>query len=148
MAPSVSPADRARAAGFTLIEIMVALAVFSLAVLALIRLEGATVRGASILDDTMVANLVAHNVAVDAVTDGVPPGIGRESGVEVNAGRSWRWTREVRPTGNAQILRIDVAVQDRTGTTLGHTTMIRPPPAPQATPGPSPSPTPTPGSKS
>jgi general secretion pathway protein I len=148
MAPSVSPAERARVAGFTLIEIMVALAVFSLAVLALIRLEGATVRGASILDDTLVANLVAHNVAVDAVTDGVAPGTGRESGVEVNAGRSWRWTREVRPTGNAQILRIDVAVQDRAGTVLGHTTMIRPPPAPPAVPSPGPSPTPTPGRRS
>ena len=41
--------------GFTLIEIMVALAVFSLAALALVRLESATIRGAAILDETLVA---------------------------------------------------------------------------------------------
>ena len=46
--------------GFTLIEIMVALAVFSLAAMALVRLESATIRGASILDDTLVAQMVAR----------------------------------------------------------------------------------------
>ena len=54
--------DRAEG-GFTLIEIMVALAVFSLAVLALLRLETATIRGARVLDDSLVAGIVARNVA-------------------------------------------------------------------------------------
>lgn len=118
-----------RQAGFTLIEIMVALAVFSLAVLALVRLESATIRGATILDDTMVANLVARNVAIEAATEARTPTIGRSAGVETNAGRAWNWVREVRPTGNAQIVRIDVAVADRRGTTIGRATVTRPPDA-------------------
>ena len=113
--------------GFTLIEIMVALAVFSLAVLALIRLETATARGASILDDTLVANLVARNIAVDAVSEGRVPTLGVSSGVEVNGGRRWAWRRGVFPTGNPAIVRIDVAVRGPAGNVLGHATMVRPP---------------------
>ncbi len=113
--------------GFTLVEVMVALAVFSLAALALIRLEGATIRSTALLGDTIVAQMVARNVAVDAVTAPRAPTVGRAGGVEQNGGRAWRWVREVRPTGDPRILRIDVAVVDATGRPLGRLTMIRPP---------------------
>ncbi len=112
--------------GFTLIEIMVALAVFSLAVLALLRLETATIRGASTLDDSLVAGLVARNVANDAITEAQPPVAGRSTGSEVNGGKSWNWVRNVRATGNASIVRIDVAVANRTGQIVGRTTAVRP----------------------
>lgn len=116
---------------------MVALAVFSLAVLALIRLEGATARGASILDETLVANLVARNVAVDAVSEGRVPTLGMSTGIEINAGRSWAWQREVYPTGNPAIVRIEVAVRGPAGNVAGRATMVRPPdrdPAPAVAP--------------
>lgn len=113
--------------GFTLIEIMVALAVFSLAALALVRLEGATIRGAALVDSATIAQIVARNVAIEAMTDAQPPAAGVANGVETNGGRSWRWTRRVRATGDASILRIDVAVADQSGATLGRLTMIRPP---------------------
>lgn len=113
--------------GFTLVEVMVALAVFSLAALALIRLSGATVRSAALLSDTVVAQMVARNVAIDAITAARAPTLGRSGGVEQNGGRTWRWTRDVRPTGDARILRIDVAVSDPAGRALGRLTMIRPP---------------------
>jgi general secretion pathway protein I len=111
--------------GFTLIEIMVALAVFSLAALALIRLEGATIRGATILDSTLTAQLVARNVAIEAVTDARPPTLGDTSGVETNGGRSWSWSRHVEATGDARILRIDVTVADPAGVRQGRITMVR-----------------------
>jgi len=115
---------------------MVALAVFSLAVLALIRLESATVRGASILDETLVANLVARNVAVDAVTEPRVPTLGQSSGVENNGGRSWAWRRGIFPTGNPSIVRIEVSVMGPAGNVLGRATMVRPPDAPAAPPPP------------
>ena len=114
--------------GFTLLEILVALAVFSLAALALIRLETASVRGAAVLDRTLLANMVARNVAIEAVTDAAPPTRGAGGGVEVNGGEAWRWTRVVTPTADPRILRVDVAVQGATGQTLGRTTMVRPAP--------------------
>lgn len=113
--------------GFTLIEVMVALAVFGLAVLALVRLEGAAVRGAGIIDEATTAQIVARNVAVEAMTDAAPPATGRSDGGEVNGGRAWRWTRQVSPTGDPRVVRIDVAVSNRTGQVVGRMTMVRPP---------------------
>ena len=118
-----------REGGFTLLEILVALAVFSLAALALIRLESASVRGVVTLDRTLVANMVARNVALDAVTDARLPVRGTSAGVEVNGGRPWRWTRLVVPTGDPRIVRIDVAVQAANGQVVGHAIMVRPPDA-------------------
>ena len=113
--------------GFTLIEIMVALAVFSIAAMALVRLESATIRGATILDDTLIAQMVARNVAIDAVTAGTPPTAGRTTGAETNGGRAWAWTRQVSAVGDAGVLRIDVMVASPGGAMLGRLTMIRPP---------------------
>ena len=113
--------------GFTLIEILVALAVFALAALALIRLQSASVRGVVVLDRTLLANMVARNVALDAVTEARTPTLGRSGGAEANGGQAWRWTRQVTPTGDPRIVRIDVAVQGASGQVLGRATMVRPP---------------------
>lgn len=113
--------------GFTLLEILVALAIFGLAALALIRLQSEGVRGVTVLDRTLLANMVARNVALEAVTDAAPPTRGVAGGAASNGGQAWRWTRSVTPTGDARIVRIDVAVQGANGQVLGRATMIRPP---------------------
>ena len=125
--PADGPPPRAGEDGFTLIEIMVALAVFSLAAMALVRLESATIRGAAILDETLVAQMVARNVAIAAVTDPQAPALGRTTGTDVNGGRSWTWTRIVSGTGDARVVRIDVAVANAGGSIAGRMTMVRPP---------------------
>jgi len=125
--PVDGPPSRAGEDGFTLIEIMVALVVFSLAAMALVRLESATIRGASTLDETVVAQMVARNIAVSAVTDPQAPALGRTTGAEVNGGRSWKWTRIVSGTGDVRVVRIDVAVTNPGGRVVGRMTMVRPP---------------------
>lgn len=123
----VMPFRRSVEHGFTLIEVMVALAVFSLAVLALVRLQGAGVRGAGLVDEALVAQMVARNVALDAYTEPQPPAPGRASGVERNGRSAWRWTRQVASIGDAGVVRIDVAVQNRAGQVVGRLTVVRPP---------------------
>ena len=118
-----------RSAGFTLIEVMVALAVFSLAALALLRLEGATIRSTDTLGRSVEAELVARNVAIEAMTDARPPTLGPATGVAVEGGRQWTWTRLVSPTGDPRVLRIDVTAATPRGQQLGRMTMIRPPAA-------------------
>ena len=47
--------------------------------------------------------------------------------MEVNGGRSWKWTRIVSGTGDARVVRIDVAVANAGGSVAGRMTMVRPP---------------------
>lgn len=126
-----TPLSRSAEHGFTLIELMVALAVFSLAALALIRLEGQTIRTTATLGQTMVAQMVARNVAFEALTDTRPPVVGVSTGVEDNGGQSWNWTRDVSPLGDQGALRVAVDVSDSAGNSLGHMIVVRAPPPPQ-----------------
>ncbi|WEK43441.1 MAG: type II secretion system minor pseudopilin GspI [Candidatus Sphingomonas colombiensis] len=112
--------------GFTLIEIMVALIVFSLAALALIRLEGATIRSTGVLDTTLLAQTVARNIAIEAVTDAAPPPAGKAEGTEHNGGADWHWVRQVSAIGDGQVMRVDVSVAGRDGRQISHLTMVRP----------------------
>ena len=96
--------------GFTLLEIMVALAIFSLAALAMVRLEGYSVRSTAVLGDSGTAWQVARNLAVERLSDPAPPVIGDESGEEVNGGQNWDWTVSTQKTDDARLLRIDIIV--------------------------------------
>ena len=111
--------------GFTLIEMMVALAVFSLAALALLRLDGATLANAGNIETRTLGQIVANNIAVDALTDPVPPPLGKSEGVIENGGRQWRWTRVTAVTADVRIIRIDIAVVDSAGRTGGALSLAR-----------------------
>ena len=99
-----------RQAGFTLIEMLVALAIFSLAALALLRLEGATVSNTGRLEEQAIAQIVARNIAVETMTDPVAPAFGRTGGQIVNAGRAFAWTRDTGRSPEPRIQQIAIAV--------------------------------------
>lgn len=90
---------------------LVALTIFSLAALALLRLGGATAANSVRLTDQALAQIVARNLSVEALTDPVPPAFGTQSGVIANAGRQWRWTRitERSPEARIQLITINVS---------------------------------------
>ena len=95
--------------GFTLVELLVALAVFSLAAMALLNLSGENTRSAARVETRTLGGVVAENLAVEAVT--APSiGEGNTAGQTDLAGRPWRWTRTVAPTDDPDLLRIDIRV--------------------------------------
>ena len=110
-------ADRVRRAelGFTLLEMLVALAVFSLAALALVRLQGVTLRTAADLDSKALGQIVARNLMVKVQTDPLPPSIGQADGDVTNGGRRWHWSRVVKPTDDRRLLQIDLTVDGQPG---------------------------------
>lgn len=103
---------RAAATGFSLIEILVALAVFGLTVLALLNLAGENTRTAVVVEEQVLAGVVADNRAAEAMLAS-PAQLagGVDSGEAMLGDRNWRWTRTVSPTDMGAIVRIDIAVR-------------------------------------
>jgi len=101
--------------GFTLIEMLVALAIFSLAALALLRLGGATATNSARLESQALAQTVARNLAVETLTDPAPPAFGTSRGLAVNGGRRWRWSRSVARSPEARIQQIEIRVDPEEG---------------------------------
>jgi general secretion pathway protein I len=111
--------------GFTLLELMVALAVFSLAALALVRLQSATLKNTGEIETRAMGQIVANNLGVEALTDPVPPPLGKSEGRTQNGGRAWTWTRITKRTDDARIIRVDIAVRDEAGRFGGALTLAR-----------------------
>lgn len=102
-------------AGFTLIEMLVALAIFSLAALALLRLGGATAGNSARLNEQALAQIVARNLAVEVLTDPAPPAFGSVTGQADNGGRQWTWTRNTARSPEARIQQIEINVVGASG---------------------------------
>ena len=96
--------------GFTLIEVLIALVVIALALLALTRTAGIEVRAHDALRERTLAGWVAANVLAETRLARAPPPTGRSDGRVEFGGRRWHWARDVQPTPNPQIRRIDVQV--------------------------------------
>ena len=100
-----------RVAGFSLIELLVAVSVFSLTVLALLNLAGENTRSAMVIEQRVLAGVVADNRAVEAMMATPAQLASAVDGGEVVLGdRTWRWTRRVAATEVDAMVRIDVAV--------------------------------------
>jgi general secretion pathway protein I len=112
--------------GFTLIEMLVALAVFSLAALALLRLQGVTLSTTADLDQKLMGQIVARNLAVELLTDPTPPSLGEKKGVAENGGQSWRWTREAALTDDSRLMKIDIRVEGNRGGSPNMLMIVRP----------------------
>ncbi len=102
-------------AGFSLLEVVVAIAVFSLAALATMNVLGQAGRSASADEARAIAGIVAENRLAEAMAMSRPPATGTTSGVEQAMGRDWAWEMRVAPSPDPRILRIDVSVREAGG---------------------------------
>lgn len=96
--------------GFTLLEILVALAVLALSMAALLRAAGSYTRNQSYLRDRTLAEWVAHNHLVKEQLDTEWPAIGKQSTTAEFAGRSWRLQTQVVTTADEDLRRIEIDV--------------------------------------
>ena len=96
--------------GFTLIEVLVALAVVALALLGLSRTAAMQVRDFDALRERTLAGWIAANVLTETRLAASLPATGRSDGRVEFAARTWRWTRDVSGTPDPEIRRVDVQV--------------------------------------
>lgn len=99
-----------RGRGFTLLEVLVALLLLSLALAALVRLAGLDARASAQLRDATMAQWVAANVLAETRLRTPLPAIGTSNGEATLGGQRWRWTLVVNATDEPGIRRLDVDV--------------------------------------
>jgi general secretion pathway protein I len=98
--------------GFTLIETLVALAVFSLVAITLLHLAGENTRSAAQLERRVLGAIVAENLAVQAFALPNPPAFGETRGETPIGGLQLRWTQIVASTDDPGMVRIEIRVVD------------------------------------
>lgn len=97
--------------GFTLLEVLVALAVVATSMAALIKVAGENVSNAAYLRDRTVAQWVAADKATELQVTGAWPAVGRSNGTVMQAGREWRWEVDVSDTPEASVRRLEISVR-------------------------------------
>jgi len=98
--------------GFTLIEVLIALAVVALALLGLTRVAALQVRDFDALRERTFAGWVAANVLEETRLAASMPSTGRSDGRVEFAARAWRWTRDVSTTPDPSVRRVDIRVYE------------------------------------
>lgn len=102
---------RRRIAGFTLIEILVALAVIAIALTAIVAETGQHISNTVHMRDRTLAHWVAMNRLNEQLASNEWPSTGTSNGVIEMAEREWFWTMIVAATPDDDIRRIDVEVR-------------------------------------
>ncbi|WP_427034322.1 type II secretion system minor pseudopilin GspI [Enterobacter cloacae] len=80
--------------GMTLLEVMVALVIFSTAALALMNSVSLNVRFTHGLGDSLQASWVAENQLAEAKLSNKPFPDALQTGTEIMGGRSWIWRKQ------------------------------------------------------
>lgn len=106
---SMRPPRRCR--GFTLLEVMVAMAVLGLAMLALIETGGNSAASLDRLRDKTLAQWVAMNVLAESQLEQEAAKPGTRNGTASMAARDWYWSVVSKTTPDADVLRLEVEVR-------------------------------------
>lgn len=102
---------RRSARGFTLIEVVVALAIVAVGMLAVFKTIGDTVRNVDDLRDRSFAEWIADNRITEMRISGEMPSVEETAGELDYAGRHWHWVTKVSQTQVQGLRRIDVSVR-------------------------------------
>ena len=119
MKPTRAPQTPDSASGFTLIEVLVALAIVAISLVAGLQATTALTNNALRQSDVLLAHLCAENELIKVRLLQQLPGIGDNTALCEQAGRGLQVTLSVRPTPNPRFRRVDAQIND------GNTPVLR-----------------------
>lgn len=102
--------NRSRCRGFTLIEVMVALAIIALALGGVTVSMGQMIDTANTLRERTYASWIAQNKITEMRLAGEIPEVSSTSGEIEYARADWAWRAVVSETGVENLMRVDVSV--------------------------------------
>ena len=98
------------AQGFTLLEVMIALAVLALSMGAVIKATSDYTGNESYLRDRTMAMWVARNVLVEFQVGNEWLSVGERKGSREMGNQEWRWLARISQTDESELRRLDVEV--------------------------------------
>ena len=107
---STTSARRSR--GFTLVEVLVALAIVALTLAAASRSVAVSIESAEQHKLRVLAGFVADNRLSELAARRAWPGVGVSEGAERQAGIDFRWRAEVFATPHLRLRRVEIRVMD------------------------------------
>lgn len=99
-----------RPTGFTLLELLVAMAIFATAGMAIMQASSAHIRSLSVLDDLTIASYVANNQMQLALLETDWPGKETSQGKVEMANRNWLWQQHITKLTDADLRLIQISV--------------------------------------
>lgn len=103
---------RQTAQGFTLMEVLIALAVLAIGMIAVIGTAGTSTRQAAELKDETFAHWVAMNELTTLRLASAWPDVGTHKGEADMAGQQWHWQVVISTTSDPDLLRADIDVSN------------------------------------
>ena len=114
----------ARVCGFTLIEVLVALAIVAIALLAGLQATTALTNNAMRQSDVLLAHVCAENELIGIRLLKQMPGVGNKTSACEQAGRNLQVTLSVQPTPNPKFRRVDAQISDGSTPVLRLSTVV------------------------
>lgn len=99
-----------KARGFTLIEVLVALAILAIALAAAARASGMSISTSDRIKQRLLASWTAQNRLAEHTARHAWPDIGSRSGEVEQGGIPMRWEENISTTPNTQFRRIEIVI--------------------------------------
>ena len=107
---SACTSSRGTSSGFTLIEVMVAMAIAALGLAAVAASVSQMIDAGAAMQQRTYASWIAQNKIAEMRLANVIPDVSESSGDTIYANREWTWRATVSETGVENLYRVDVQV--------------------------------------